>query len=74
MASEWWMVTLPNERGGADPTFRKLEATSAQPGYAAVFKLDPPQLKIGTLDSLMVGDDRVCVLLFPSWVRVSFIW
>jgi len=50
------MVTLPNERAGEDSTFQKLCA--ATHGLAESFKMDAPQLKVGTLDSLMsLSDD-----------------
>lgn len=51
------MVTIPVEKGSVESTFTKLSSVTAS--LAGTHKLDPPQLKIGTLDSLMSLSDEL---------------
>lgn len=55
--SEWWMVTIPNEKNSAEATFSRLQSAVAP--FASAVKWESPLLKIGTLDTLMSLSDEL---------------
>ena len=47
--TDFWMVTLPNDRGGSEPTFQKLELAAAKPGHAGERQRGCPLFGTGCL-------------------------
>mmetsp|Transcript_9380 Transcript_9380/g.18471 ORF Transcript_9380/g.18471 Transcript_9380/m.18471 type:complete len:444 (-) Transcript_9380:308-1639(-) len=56
---DWSLVTLPSDHDGVDGIFRKLSSVVVDPGIASAFQLETPELKVGTLDSLMSLSDEL---------------
>jgi V-type H+-transporting ATPase subunit C len=55
---ECWLVTIPNQ-SRSEPGFRRLNSVVSNSGLAKAHELESPQLKVGTLDSLMSLSDEL---------------
>ena len=72
-SSEWWLVSVPLTRGNAQSTWAMLrDKTEGEVELATSYRFNVPELRVGTLDSLLaLSDDLVKV---RSWHHVGVGW
>jgi len=62
MATNWWIVAVPNDGVSPQETFNSLQRNTASDRnqYGEIYRLDIPPLMVGTLDALIsLSDDLV---------------